>query len=92
MSSSHDSAPLPEPTTPLWLPALGGALFIAAGIAWAICPASASAPTASGAAPAASSTAFGNMAEPMTPEIARARAQLEAAKAAAARQNAPSPH
>jgi hypothetical protein len=37
-----DHAPLPdEPKTPMWLPALGAALFLLAGIWWATRPSAA---------------------------------------------------
>ena len=46
MSDSHDEAPRsgenavppppPEPQSPLWLPALGVLLFVAAGVFWAM--------------------------------------------------------
>ena len=68
MSGSHGhDEPLPEPTTPMWLPALGAVLFLTAAIAWTISPstpqpaagtgvtttiASAAAPPPSAAAPA----------------------------------------
>jgi len=48
--TAHDQ-PLPEPQTPLWLPALGVAVFAFAGIAWAVCPEPAPPPAA--AAPVA---------------------------------------
>jgi hypothetical protein len=34
MASSHEHH-LPEPKTPMWLPALGATLFLLAGIWWA---------------------------------------------------------
>ena len=37
MSGSHGhDEPLPEPKTPMWLPALGAVLFLTAGIWWAL--------------------------------------------------------
>lgn len=37
MSEAHGNATDPnEPKTPLWLTALGGVLFLAAGLAWAL--------------------------------------------------------
>ena len=33
-----EKPPLPEPESPMWLPALGAALFLLAGIAWMVCP------------------------------------------------------
>jgi hypothetical protein len=60
---AHDS-PLPEPKTPMWLPALGAALFLAAAAWWLIRsqeapkpppapePAASSAPAGSAAPPA----------------------------------------
>jgi hypothetical protein len=41
MAGSHDSHAAPpqdEPKTPMWLPALGAALFLIAGIVWATRP------------------------------------------------------
>lgn len=35
---AHPSAPPDEPKTPMWLPALGAALFVAVGIWWATRP------------------------------------------------------
>ncbi|MEO8798033.1 MAG: hypothetical protein ABI551_09130 [Polyangiaceae bacterium] len=53
MADHHAELP-EEPKTPMWLPALGGALFLLAGIWWVTCPepANTSAP-----APAASAIA-----------------------------------
>lgn len=33
---SHGPPPPPEPRTPLWLPAVGALLFLAAGLFWAL--------------------------------------------------------
>jgi len=38
MSESHEPAPPPEPQTPMWLPAVGAALFITVGLWWAVTP------------------------------------------------------
>ena len=60
MSADHGSPPLlPEPKTPLWLTALGAALFFAAGVWWlATQPAAASTPPAADAgAPATDAAA-----------------------------------
>ena len=39
MSGSHGhDEPLPEPNTPMWLPALGAVLFLIAAIAWTMSP------------------------------------------------------
>jgi hypothetical protein len=40
-SDTHSDAPpaLPEPKTPMWLPALGAVLFLTAGLLWALMPA-----------------------------------------------------
>jgi hypothetical protein len=38
-SAGHGAPPPAEPTTPLWLPALGAALFVAVGLVWAASPA-----------------------------------------------------
>jgi len=32
----HGPPPPPEPKTPLWLPAVGGALFLTVGLSWAL--------------------------------------------------------
>lgn len=56
MSESHGNATDPnEPKTPMWLTALGGALFLLAGLAWALHTPSAE--NAAGAAPAGSAAA-----------------------------------
>lgn len=34
----HSPAPLPEPKTPMWLPALGFVLFLVAGLLWGLSP------------------------------------------------------
>jgi hypothetical protein len=39
MSAAHAPAPLPEPVTPMWLPALGAALFVLAAVYWLAQPA-----------------------------------------------------
>lgn len=41
----HTPAALPEPKTPMWLPALGAVLFLLAGIAWAMAPGGTEDPT-----------------------------------------------
>jgi hypothetical protein len=46
---AHDSE-LPEPKTPMWLPALGAALFLAAGVWWLARPQPAPEPVTSAAA------------------------------------------
>jgi hypothetical protein len=40
-SDAHSHAPAgpPEPKTPMWLPALGAVLFLAAGLLWGLMPA-----------------------------------------------------
>jgi hypothetical protein len=59
MSDPHASASAPaedEPKTPMWLPALGAALFISVGLWWAVTPGAPPPPTdeavASASAPA----------------------------------------
>jgi hypothetical protein len=60
MSDPHASASSPaedEPKTPMWLPALGAALFVSAGLWWAVTPGAppppvADEPVASASAPA----------------------------------------
>jgi hypothetical protein len=37
-SAYHAPAPLSEPPTPMWLTAVGGALFLIAGMWWAVTP------------------------------------------------------
>jgi hypothetical protein len=38
MTASHGSAPDDEPKSPMWLPALGAALFIGVALWWAVTP------------------------------------------------------
>jgi hypothetical protein len=67
MSNPHASAPRvdEEPKTPLWLPALGAALFVALAVVWATLPGApppvtavaAQTPGAAGAPPAGAATA-----------------------------------
>lgn len=53
MSEAHGKASeLPEPKTPMWLPALGAVLFLTAAILWGLYPTSGSAETTGAAAPA----------------------------------------
>ncbi len=56
--SDHHSTPaaLPEPATPMWLPALGLALFLVVGLLWGLSPATPDAAT-SGAAGSATASA-----------------------------------
>jgi hypothetical protein len=51
---SEHTETLDEPKTPMWLPALGAALFLIVGIWWAMRPSDAPAPSAE---PAASASA-----------------------------------
>lgn len=37
MTDSHHAVPEEEPQSPPWLPALGIALFIVAGVVWSVC-------------------------------------------------------
>lgn len=59
--TAHGHSPTPdpdEPKTPMWLPAVGAVVFLAAGLLWALCPSgSADAGGADGGAPAASAAA-----------------------------------
>jgi hypothetical protein len=55
---SHGPPVLPEPKTPMWLPALGGVLFLTVGLIWGLMPSSAPAAT-DGTAPAASAAPAG---------------------------------
>jgi hypothetical protein len=55
MSESHGNATDPnEPKTPMWLTALGGVLFLLAGLMWALRTPT---PDPNGAAPAGSAAA-----------------------------------
>ena len=38
MHMAAHEAPQPEPKSPMWLPALGAALFVLAAIAWVVSP------------------------------------------------------
>ena len=53
---AHHTEHPPEPKTPMWLPALGAALFLLAGIWWAW-SGSAAKPAEGGGAPAATASA-----------------------------------
>jgi hypothetical protein len=57
MASSHDSPPQDEPKSPLWLPALGAALFLLAGIWWLAWNPEEPKPTAAEAASASAAAA-----------------------------------
>ncbi len=66
MSDPHASASAPaedEPKTPMWLPALGAALFVSAGLWWAVTPV-AMAPVADQPAASASASAVAMAAPP----------------------------
>jgi hypothetical protein len=39
-SDPHAPTAPPEPKTPMWLPALGAVLFLAAGLLWGLMPSS----------------------------------------------------
>jgi hypothetical protein len=63
---SHGPAPLAEPKTPMWLPALGAVLFLTVGLLWALSTppqdardlaAAAAASASAAAAPSAAPTA-----------------------------------
>jgi|GEM_PF-1912792 len=85
MSDPHVPASAPgddEPKTPMWLPALGAALFIALGLWWAVTP---SAPSAAAAAAASASAA----AAPPPPATIAAAAQPPARPAAPSPNGAP---
>ena len=58
-SDTHSDAPpaLPEPKTPMWLPALGAVLFLTVGLIWGLMPSSVHVPGEPGAAGAASAGA-----------------------------------
>ena len=56
-SHSHTPAALPEPKTPMWLPALGVCLFLAAALICGLMPDSKPAADGKAAAPAASAGA-----------------------------------
>ncbi|HEX3346108.1 MAG TPA: hypothetical protein VHS09_16105 [Polyangiaceae bacterium] len=59
MTDSHGILPDDEPKTPMWLPGLGAALFVAVALWWAVTPATPAitadeaVPSAAAAAPAA---------------------------------------
>ncbi len=59
-SDTHDHgvpAGLPEPKTPMWLPALGAVLFLTAGLIWGLRPSEKDAESAAAAASASASAA-----------------------------------
>ncbi len=67
---AHHAPPLPEPHTPMWLPALGATLFLLAGIWWAL--STSDSPKEGAASPkptaaAAPATATGAPAKPAAP-------------------------
>src|ERR1700734_2382132 len=74
MSDLH-AAPLEdEPQTPMWLPALGAALFVGAGLWWAVTPAAVplvAEPAPSASAPVAPSATAGPAASaaPLPPPV-----------------------
>jgi hypothetical protein len=82
MSDPHALPLDDEPRTPLWLPALGGAIFVAAALWWAVTPSSAApagegAPSASVSATApAAPPAVASAGTPQPPATALATAQL----------------
>lgn len=53
---THGPPPPPEPKTPMWLPAVGGVLFLTVGLVWGLSSPSKDA-TADEAPPASSATA-----------------------------------
>ena len=57
MSDPHAAVPEEEPQSPPWLPALGLALFVAAGIAWSLCSGPGDRPAAAGSEAASASAA-----------------------------------
>jgi hypothetical protein len=63
---AHD-APPPEPQTPMWLPALGVALFVGAAVWWATRPAPPPPPPVEAAASASASAAVDGGAAPAPP-------------------------
>jgi len=72
MSESAHAQPLSEPRTPMWLPAVGAALFTLVGVGWALCPAARSqaADTESAAAaavPAPAAQPVATVARPQAP-------------------------
>jgi hypothetical protein len=50
----HGPPPPPEPKTPMWLPAVGAALFLTVGLVWGLSGPSKDATEGGGAAPTAS--------------------------------------
>lgn len=63
MTDPHAAQVDDEPRTPMWLPALGAAIFVGAALWWAVTPSSA-APPAEGAASASGSAAAAAAAPP----------------------------
>jgi hypothetical protein len=70
MSDPHGSPPRlrdDEPASPLWLPALGAALFIALAVWWATLPSAARPPATAGAGGAPSGAQPAGAAPPAHP-------------------------
>src|SRR5689334_22363716 len=62
----HGPPPLPEPQTPMWLPAVGAVLFLTVGLLWAL-SAPPKDPTETMAMPAATATASAATPTPTAP-------------------------
>jgi hypothetical protein len=81
-----------EPKTPMWLPALGAALFVSAGLWWAVTPAppppAPAEPAASAPAPAPPPQAMASAGAPMPP-MQRVVPPMASGSASAARANLP---
>ncbi|HEY3819039.1 MAG TPA: hypothetical protein VGL81_17840 [Polyangiaceae bacterium] len=82
MTDSHGTPPEAEPQTPMWLPALGAALFVAVALWWAVSP---SAPPVTGdeTTPAASVSAVAPVAAAPAPRPPQGAQAAQAAMATA---------
>jgi hypothetical protein len=74
MTDSHGSPPDDEPKTPMWLPALGAALFVGVALWWAVTPSALPIAPAEDAASASASVAP----PPATPPPQAAHAAIPA--------------
>jgi hypothetical protein len=71
MTDSHGSPPDDEPKTPMWLPALGAALFVGAALWWAVTPSALPIAPADDAPSASASVAAAPPAAPPPPQAAQ---------------------
>jgi hypothetical protein len=79
MSDLHANPLEDEPKTPLWLPVLGAALFVAVGLWWAVTP-SASAVQADQAPSASASVAVAVSPPPPQPQVPENAALVASAR------------